>query len=460
MPQESTQSTPSQQLEQLVEQGDAVQIQGFLQALSSGELAHTIARMDEGKQAQLLVLLPAASAAQLVDELTHAQAAELIEQLPSERAAAIVDEMASDEQADLIGELDEEDANAILEHMSPEEAADVRRLSQYGPDTAGGIMITEYLVYPQHLTTNDILADLKHNTEKYTSYDVQYLYIVSSNTNELMGTVRFRDLVMSAGLASITSVMRPQTHSVQATADLDQLEEFFDHLGFHAAPVVDEQGRLVGVVRRAHVQEALADRADKAMLRLGGIIGGEEFRTMPVITRATRRLAFLAPNIGLNLLAVSVIAVYEPLLAKVSALMIFLPILSDMSGCSGNQAVAVSMRELALGLVKPFEVIHVLLKEISLGLINGLVLGVALGTIAWIMRGDAYPYLGLVVGGAMVVNSLVAVCVGGAMPLLLKSIKVDPALAAGPLLTTMTDLCGFFFALTFAKLMLELTGTA
>ena len=156
----------------------------------------------------------------------------------------------------------------------------------------------------------------------------------------------------------------------------------------------------------------------------------------------------------------SVIAFYEPLLAQVSALMIFLPILSDMSGCSGNQAVAVSMRELALGLVKPFEAMRVLAKEAAMGLITGLVLGVALGTIAWLMRGDAYPYLGLVVGAAMTVNCVVAVCVGGVVPLLLKWIKVDPALASGPLLTTITDLCGFFFALTFANVMLHMTEMA
>ncbi len=454
---EQIQSSPWQQLEQLIGLGEAEPLESFLKSLPPGETAHTIARMDDQKRTRLLELLPTDVAADLVEALSHVQAADLIEELPVDRAAAIVDEMPSGEQADLLAELHEDDAEAIIKLMSPEEAEDVRQLSQYGPDTAGGIMIREYLAFSEHKTTDQLVQDLRVNAEKYTTYDVQYVYVINE-CGGLEGVVRIRDLLLSPGHTLVTSVKLSKTYSVKVSDTLDELEDFFDRHDFYAAPVVDETGRLVGVVRWAYVQEALAERADKAMMRIGGIIGGEELRTMPVSSRALRRLAFLAPNIGLNLVAVSVIAFYEPLLVKVSALMIFLPILSDMSGCSGNQAVAVSMRELALGVVKPFEVLHVLFQEAAVGLVNGLVLGAVLGAIAWLMRGDVYPYLGLVVGSAMVVNSFVAVCMGGTVPLLLKSIKIDPALASGPLLTTITDLCAFFFALTFARVMIQMTG--
>jgi magnesium transporter len=136
----------------------------------------------------------------------------------------------------------------------------------------------------------------------------------------------------------------------------------------------------------------------------------------------------------------------------VIALAVFLPIISDMSGCSGNQAVAVSMRELSLGLVRPLDAFRVWLKEIGVGLINGLVLGLLLGTAAWIWKGNTA--LGLVVATAMALNTVVAVSIGGTVPLLLKRLKFDPALASGPILTTITDMCGFFFVLSFATLML------
>jgi magnesium transporter len=459
MSQEQTQTSPWLELKRLVDNGDAPAAVAFIRALPPGETAHTIERLDDSQRVALLQLLPTDVAADLIESLADVQAADLIEELPFERAAAIVDQMVSDEQVDLISELDEDDAQAILERMDPQEAEDVRRLSRHDPDTAGGIMVTEYLAYPEAYTIDDVLADLRRNAQQYSSYDVQYVYIVADDDARLRGTVRLRDVVLSPGTARITNVMLTELHSIPVTAGLDELEDFFSRHDYYGAPVIDEQSRLLGVVRRAHVQEALAERADKAMLRIGGIIGGEELRSMPLGGRVARRLAFLMPNIGLNLIAVSVIAFYEPLLAQVSALMIFLPILSDMSGCAGNQAVAVSMRELALDIVKPFEAARVLAKEVVVGLVNGLVLGVSLGLIAWLMRGDTYPYLGLVVGSAMFLSCLLAVCIGGTVPLLLKAVRVDPALASSPLLTTITDLCGFFLALSFARVMLWATGT-
>jgi magnesium transporter len=142
----------------------------------------------------------------------------------------------------------------------------------------------------------------------------------------------------------------------------------------------------------------------------------------------------------------------------VIALAVFLPIVSDMSGCSGNQAVAVSMRELSLGIVKPYEAGRVWLQEISVGLMNGLVLGCLIATAAWLWKGNVY--LGLVVGVALAVNTMIAVSLGGTVPLLLKRVKVDPAVASGPILTTVTDMCGFFLVLGLATQMLpQLTAS-
>jgi len=174
---------------------------------------------------------------------------------------------------------------------------------------------------------------------------------------------------------------------------------------------------------------------------------------LPLRTRCARRLSWLSMNIVLNVLAASVIAYYEDTLSSVIALAVFLPIVSDMSGCSGNQAVAVSMRELSLGLVRPREVLRVWGKEVSVGLINGVSLGALLGLVAWLWRGN--PILGIVVGVALALNTIVAVSIGGSVPLILKGLGVDPALASGPILTTVTDICGFFFALGLASLALS-----
>ena len=204
------------------------------------------------------------------------------------------------------------------------------------------------------------------------------------------------------------------------------------------------------------IEEAVNKRKTKSFLNLSGIVGGEEFRTMPLLSRSGRRLSWLSVNIVLNIMAASVIAMYQDTLAAVITLAVFLPMVSDMSGCSGNQAVAVSMRELSLGLVRPAEILWVLAKEARVGLINGLVLGLLLGSIAYLWKGN--PWLGLVVGGALAANTMVSVTLGGMLPLLLKRLKLDPALVSSPLLTTVTDMCGFFFVLSFAAAVLPKLG--
>jgi magnesium transporter len=253
--------------------------------------------------------------------------------------------------------------------------------------------------------------------------------------------------------------MRSDPRTVADLADLDELRDFFDRHPFYGVPVTDKRGSIVGVVRKAAVEEALAERSDSDYRKSQGIVGGEELRSMPLLLRSRRRLSWLSVNILLNVVAASVIALYQETLAAVIALAVFLPIISDMSGCSGNQAAAVSMRELALGLLRPVDLAYVLGKEILLGMMNGVALGMLIATVAWLWKGNAY--LGIVVGGALALNTTVAVCIGGSIPLLLKRLGKDPALASGPILTTVTDMCGFFIVLSFASTLLpQLQGMA
>jgi magnesium transporter len=231
------------------------------------------------------------------------------------------------------------------------------------------------------------------------------------------------------------------------------LGQLFDRHAFFGLPVVDEAGKLVGIVEKADFEEARGESAERTFLRFGGIVGGEELRSMPVGLRAARRLSFLTPNILLNILSSSVIAFYEGTLQQVIALAVFLPILSDMSGCAGNQAVAVSIRELSLGVIKPRDFARVWWQEARIGIPNGIALGVLLAGVAYLWKGT--PYLAGVVGIAMAINTLVAVSMGGLIPLGLRAVKLDPALAAAPILTTVTDMCGFFLSLSFAAAALR-----
>jgi magnesium transporter len=443
-------------LEELADKGDALELAKELRGLPADEAGWVLIRIEPEQRARMFALLSdedAELAAALMEHVADEQAAHFISVLPPSAAAAIVDVMGSDDKADILERLDGEDADAILAEMDPRGAEDARRLVQYDPDTAGGLMITEYLAHPGHRRIDEVLDDLRKNAARYAKFDVQYVYVNDAD-GKLAGVIRLRDLVLTPGNRTIASISIGTPAHVRVGDRHQDLEHFFAHHSFFAAPVVDEEGGLVGVVRRAAVEKAHADRADRTLLAFGGIIGGEELRSMPTRTRIARRLMFLCPNILLNLLAAGIVAFYEPTIASVTALAIFLPMLSDMSGCAGNQAVAVSIRELSLGILKPSDLFHAIGKEIGVGAANGLVLGSLIGGIAWVMRGGDWPLIGVVVGLAMAVNSVVAGVIGGGVPLVLKRAGVDPALASSPLLTTFTDMCGFFLTLSLASSIL------
>jgi magnesium transporter len=450
MPAEEEQR-PWEELGKLAQESDADGLEAFLDALPPGEAARALSRLSDEDQARLMIRLDPEDAADLVEQIPDAQAVELIEGLEPQVAAAIVDEMPSDEQADLLGDLEREDAEAILAAMDPAEARDARLLSRYPDDVAGGLMITEYLIYPQDRTVGEVVHDIRLNADRYRDYEVQYTY-VTEDGGVLVGVLNQHALLLGGEHTPVHTLMIRDPVAVRDTASLDELRDLFDKHHFLAVPVVDAARHVLGVVRAAVVEEALAERGDSDYRQSQGIVGGDELRTMPLLTRALRRLSWLSVNILLNIVAASVIAFYQDTLAAVIALAVFLPIISDMSGCSGNQAVAVSIRELALGLVRPTELLRVWSGEVLVGIINGTALGALIAAVAWLWKGS--PLLGLVAGAALAANTVVAVSVGGLVPLALKRLKVDPALASGPILTTITDMCGFFLVLSLASALL------
>ena len=439
-----------ERIRQLAAADDREGLDAAISALEPSDAIRAILRLDSADQRSVLTTLSPDEAADLVEDAPDEQAADLIEQLTPTDAAAIVTEMQSDEQADLIADLGRSEAAAILDQMEPEVASEVRALADYPDDVAGGLMITEYLQVSEHATVGDTLNALVTNAEDSDDHFSRYVYVLSP-LGRLVGVVAASTLAAAPRGRHVADVMQPPLFT-SASTGLDDLRDFFEAHPIAAVPVVDARGRLLGVTRRTAVLDAIADRTERDMLRMRGIVGGDEVRSLPTATRARRRLSWLSINIVLNVIAASVIALYIDVLDQVIALAVFLPIISDMSGASGNQAVAVSMRELSLGLVKPYEVGRVWLKEISVGLVNGAALGLLIGIVATVWDGNAW--LGLVVGATLALNTLIAVSIGGTVPLLLKRLGVDPAVASGPILTTITDICGFFLALSLASLML------
>ncbi len=397
----------------------------------------------------LMTLIRTDMAAKLIVEAPVQAATDLFERMEIDRAAEVLDRLSSDLQADIIGGFQTEDANAILARLHPNDAADVRRLAEYEDGTAGGLMVAEAFKFSETATIGAVLRGIVSEDADFERYRGQHPYVVDSDDRPV-GVVSLRNLLTSNRSERLATIMvQPVTIGVDTT--LDALQDLFDKHNFFGLPVIEADGRLVGVVSRTAVHDAALARSESESLKRQGIVG-DELRSMPTWLRSRRRLAWLSANIVLNIIAASVISAYEETLAALITIAVFLPMVSDMSGCSGNQAVGVTMRELALGVVRTKDAMRVWRKEVTVGIINGIALGILIGLVCWIWKGN--PWLGLVIGTALGINTVLAVSIGGVVPLLLKRLGQDPAAASGPLLTTITDMAGFFLVLSLASLMM------
>ncbi len=426
-------------------------IDAYLATLSGPDVVRAMFRLDEDERRAVLIALAPETAAEFIEDVPDEVAADLIEALPAAEAASIVTALPSHEQADVLAEVEDEDLHRILGAMTPASAAEARELMGYPPESAGGLMVREYLAFPPAATARNVLEELTSGVRDLSRRLLLYAYVIAAD-GSLIGIVRTRQLVAAPTNAAIGTSMQLPT-VVNAEADLPTVDACLEEAEVLSLPVVDDAGRMLGVVERSHVDDALVERAAEEHLKSQGIVGGEELRSMPLAVRSRRRLSWLSVNIVLNMISVSVIAAFEDTLAAVIALAVLLPIVSDMSGCSGNQAVAVSMRELTLGVIGPRDLLRVWWQEAKVGVLNGIALGVLLGAAAWVWKGNLG--LGAVVAVALAMNTVVAVSIGGTVPLLLKRFGVDPAVASGPVLTTVTDMCGFFFVLGIATLALS-----
>ena len=445
---------PAQSLEALVDSGQGDAVAAFLRELPPEDTAYTISHVDDERRNTMFALLAEADvklAADVMEHFDDAHAADIVAELDPAVAAAIVDEMDSDEQADVLGEMDEDEAEAILVAMDPEESIDTRRRLRYEYDSAGGLMITEYLAYPEDESVEDVAEDLREQGDMYGEYEVRYVYAVDA-IGRHRGMVPMRRLVMSPRGTPLRRLYLEDSEAVDVDTHLDELEDIFDRVDFSAVPVVDEEGKLVGVVQRAAVQEARGDAAEEDLAKSGGIVGGEELRTMPTHQRALRRLMFLLPIMLLMMVSAGVISLFRETVESLPIIAAFLPLVAGLCGSGGNQAVAVSMREISLGLIKPSDFWRVAGKEAAVAIILGLVLGTCLFGIVTVWEHNL-P-LGLVIGAAVPSTIVVAAVIGGGVPLLLRLIKLDPAMASGPAVTTLVDLLAYFTVLMLATLAL------
>jgi magnesium transporter len=356
--------------------------------------------------------------------------------------------MPPDEAADVVETLPEEQAERILHEMPPAEAEEIQELLQYGESTAGGIMTPEFIAVHEDMTVSQALD---HVRKSVTREGIFYVYVIDDH-DHLVGLVPLRRLITADPSTTVHAIRRTDVVSVTADTDQEEVARLVTKHHLLAVPVVDRNHRLLGTVTIDDVIDVIHEEATEDIHRLGGVSADETIFD-PAGKVVRRRLFWLLVNLPTAVLAATVVGLFEPSIQALAALAVFMPIVAGMGGNAGIQTFTVIVRAIALGDLTLVNTRKVLLREAVIGLANGVGAGLVAGLIAYFWKGD--PLLGLILGVAMVTNMLVAALAGTLVPVALKVLRVDPAVATGVVVTTFTDCSGFLSFLGLATLFMR-----
>jgi magnesium transporter len=441
-------------VKRLLRIGATANLLNLLQKQHPADLAQILgALLDTERQAvfALLVERQPRLAMETISEMGPEPGAQLLTGRSPDEIAKLLHEIPSDDQAALIDYLPDELAREVLELMRRRESGQVESLLEYGEQTAGRIMNPAVFALNEDLTVGEAITALQ------SARDVEmvfYLYVVDGRRH-LVGVTSLRRLLLVSPETPLKRIMTPEIISVRVDTDQEEVARQVASYNLLAVPVVDEENKLVGVVTVDDVIDVIKDEATEDLLRLAGVSGDERISTPPV-EALRKRLPWLGINLVTAFVAASVVALFEGTIERVTALAVFMPIVAGMGGNAATQTLTVIVRGLALGELSWTNARKALVKEALVGLGNGVSLGLVAAGVAWAAKGD--PMLGLLLGMAMVCNMFVAATAGTLVPLGLKALKVDPALASSVFITTFTDVVGFASFLGFATVFVRYLG--
>ncbi len=426
--------------------GATANLFNLLQKQHPADLAQVLAELQErDRKAAFSVVVERSPklAMEAVAELGPEAGAQLLSDRPAEDIAKLLQEIPSDDAAALVDYLPEELSSAVLELMRPKESGQVENLLEYPEKTAGRIMNPNVFALSEDLTVGESISALQ------ASRDVEmvfYLYVVDERRH-LVGVTSLRRLLLVSPETPLKRIMTPDVTSVRVDTDQEEAARQVASYNLLAIPVVDEENKLVGVVTVDDVIDVIKDEATEDIYRLAGVSGDERVFTPPMESLRLR-LPWLVVNLATAFLAAAVVGLFESTIAQVTAVAIFMPIVAGMGGNAATQTLTVIVRGLALGELTWVNARKALVKEMSVGFANGIATGVIAAGLAMLFKGN--PMIGILLAAAMVINMCVAAAAGTLIPLGLKALKIDPALASAVFITTFTDVAGFasFLGLT------------
>ena len=422
----------------------------FLRDLHPADAAEVLVALEPEVQAVMVSRLNTAELAATFEQMYEDEVIEVAQHLDMETLADVLDEMEPDTAADVLGELEPDAAAELLKEM--DDSAPVASLLAHDEDTAGGIMNTPPPSLRRWMTVAEAFRFLKENY--HDEEQLHYLYVLD-RYGHLIGVVSLRALILADPAQTLEEIMSRDIITVSVDMDQEAVAQLFSRYDFLALPVVDAEGKLVGIITVDDVVDVLEEEATEDIYRLAQL--SEDAELFSPIPRAVRnRLPWLMVNIATAFVAASVVSLFEDTIAQVAILAAFMPIVAGQGGNAGTQSMTIVVRSLALNEVTPHDALPALWHELRVGAINGLVVGSIVGAIAWLWQG--IPALGLILAVAMLGNMMIAALAGVSVPMALKKLGIDPALASGVFVTNVTDVAGFLLFLGLATLLLSLLG--
>jgi len=442
-------------VKRLLRVGATANLVNLLQKQHPADLAQVFSELpDKDRQSAFTVLAERNSrlAMEALSELGPESAAALLAGRSADEIVKLLQELPSDDAAAIINYLPEAVSVIVLELMQRRPAGgEVGELLEYPEQTAGRIMNPKVFALSEDMTAAESITALQGSRDVEMVF---YLYVIDVRRH-LVGVVSLRRLLLVPPSTPLKRIMTTDLISARVDTDQEEVARQVASYNLLAIPVVDEENKLVGVITVDDVIDVIKDEATEDVYRLAGVTGDDRVFTRPWES-LRKRLPWLQVNLVTAFVAASVVALFEGAIGRWSALAVFMPVVAGMGGNAATQTLTVIVRSIALGELNWANTRKALLKEAAVGISNGLACGIVAGLVAWIWKGS--PALGVIIGAAMVINMFVAATAGTLIPLALRAMKVDPALASSVFITTLTDVCGFLSFLGLGTLVLRHWG--
>ncbi|MDB2440011.1 magnesium transporter [Luminiphilus sp.] len=417
--------------------GTASDVAAVLADVSPGDIAHLISSSPPSTRDELWTLLDHEQEADVLNELPDDIRNTFLAELQPEAVAEIISQLDDDDVADILHELPQADTDKILGSLTDDDRDRFETVLSYPDDVAGGLMSTDTLTIRADLSMDVVLRYLRRHTRLPENTDS---LIVVNRDHKYVGLLPVRTLLVSDPHVSVREMMKTAREPLDAMTSADEVARRFERNDWISAPVVDPHGKLLGRITIDDVVDVIREQADHSLAVMAGLGDGDVFTT--VLATAPQRAVWLAINLATAILAASVIAFYQDTIEKVVALAVLMPIVASMGGIAGTQSLTVLIRAMSMGQINDRTEIWLVRREILVSIINGLIWAFVIAVIAAYWFDDTT--LGLIIAFAIIINLITAGIAGASLPLILDRLRIDPALAGGVVLTTITDVVGFF----------------